>query len=50
MNGLVRLINVRMSGRNLRLVDGNEWNVNQLLFVDDTKLVVDSEKRLKTTG
>ena len=33
-----------MLGRGLKLVDGNEneWELNQLLFADDTVVVVDS--------
>ncbi|WP_435326736.1 reverse transcriptase domain-containing protein, partial [Klebsiella pneumoniae] len=36
-------------GRGLRLVnaDGREWSLNQLLFADDTALVVDSEETLR---
>ena len=35
-----------MLGRGLKLVDGNdnEWELNQLLFADDTVVVADSEK------
>ena len=35
-----------MLGRGLQLVDGddNEWELNQLLFADDTVVVADSEK------
>ena len=37
-----------MLGRGLKLVDGNdnEWELNQLLFADDTVVVADSEKKL----
>ena len=28
-------------------VNDKEWNLNQLVFVDDTALVADSEERLK---
>ncbi len=38
-----------MLGRGLGLVnaDSREWNLSQLLFADDTPLVVDSEGRLR---
>ena len=37
-----------MLGRGLKLVDGNdnEWELNQLLFADDTVVVVDCERKL----
>ena len=37
-----------MLGRRLKLVDGNdnEWELNQLLFADDTVVVADSERKL----
>ena len=46
MDGVVREVNARVLGRGLKLVDGNdnEWEMNQLLFVDDTVVVADSEK------
>ena len=49
MDGVVREVNARMLGRGLRLrnADGLEWNVNQLLFADDTALVADSEEKLR---
>ena len=49
MDGVVREVNARMLGRGLGLVgaDGREWNLNQLLFADDTALVADSEVRLR---
>ncbi len=49
MDGVVREVNARMLGRGLSLVntDGIEWNLNQLLFADDTALVNDSEGRLR---
>ena len=41
---MVREVNARALGRGLKLVDGNdnEWELNQLLFVDDTVVVADS--------
>ena len=43
---VVRGVNARALGRGLKLVDGNdnEWELNQLLFADDTVVVADSEK------
>ena len=37
-----------MLGRGLKLVDGtdNEWELNQLLFADDTVVVADSKRKL----
>ena len=37
-----------MRGRELKLVDGNhdEWELNQLLYADDTVVVADSERKL----
>ena len=48
MDGVVREINARVLGRGLKLVDGNEneWELNQLLFADDTVVVADSERKL----
>ena len=44
--GVVREVNARALGRGLKLVDGNdnEWELNQLLFADDTVVVADREK------
>ena len=46
IDGVVREVNARVLGRGLKLVDGNdnEWELNQLLFADDTVVVADSEK------
>ncbi|KAK7082095.1 hypothetical protein SK128_028408 [Halocaridina rubra] len=43
-----RLVNERVHGRGLRMVDwdDNEWELNQLLFADDTVVVADSEEKL----
>ena len=48
IDGVVRELNARVLGRGLKLVDGNdsEWELNQLLFADDTVVVTDSEKKL----
>ena len=45
---VVREVNARVLGRGLKLVDGNdnEWELNQLLFADDTVVVADSERKL----
>ena len=44
IDGVVREVNVRVLGRGLKLVDGNdnEWKLNQLLFADDTVVAADS--------
>ncbi len=49
IDGVVREVNARMLGRGLSLVKavGREWSLSQLLFVDDTALVADSEGRLR---
>ena len=48
IDGVVREVNALVLGKGLKLVDGNdnEWELNQLLFVDDTVVVTDSEKKL----
>ena len=48
IDGLVREVNARVLGRGLKLVDGNdnEWELNQLLFADNTVVVADSERKL----
>ena len=48
IDGVVREVNARVLGRGLKLVDGNdnEWELNQLLFVDDTVVVADGERKL----
>ena len=42
-DGVVREVNARVLGRGLKLVDGNnnKWELNQLLFADDTVVVAD---------
>ena len=44
---VVRETNTRVLGRGLKLVDGNDngWELNQLLFVDNTVVVADSERK-----
>ena len=41
IDGVVGEVNARVPGRGLKLVDGNdnEWELNQLLFADDTVVV-----------
>ena len=43
-DGVVREVNARVLGRGWKLVNGNDngWELNQLLFVDDTVVVADS--------
>ena len=45
---MVREVNARVFGSGLKLVDGNdsEWELNQMLFADDTVVVADSERKL----
>ena len=45
MDGVVREVNARVMGRGLRLPNRNEreWELNQLLFADDTALVALSD-------
>ena len=47
-DGVVREVNARVLERGLKLVDGNdnEWELNQLLFVDDTAVMAHSERKL----
>lgn len=48
LDGVVRKVNTKMLGRGLGLVtaEGEESNVNQLLFLDGTALVADTELSL----
>ena len=48
IDGVIREVNAQVLGRGLKLVDGNdnEWELNQLLFADDTVVVADSERKL----
>ena len=48
IDGMVREVNARVLGRGLKLVDGNsnEWELNQLLFADDTVVAADPERKL----
>ena len=48
IDGVVREVNARVLGRGLKLIDRNEneWEMNQLLFADDTVVVADSEEKL----
>ena len=48
MDGVVRVVNDRVLGKGLELlsVNGGRFDINQLLFVDDTALVADSDEKL----
>ena len=48
VDGVVREVNDQVLGRGLKLVDGNDngCELIQLLFVDDTVVVADSERKL----
>ena len=49
MDGVVREVNVRVLGKGLELLgaNGGRFEINQLLFADDTALVGDSEEKLR---
>ena len=49
MAGVVREVNVRVLGKELELLsaNGGRFDINQLLFADDTALVADSEEKLR---
>ena len=48
MDGVVREVNVRVlgKGRELLSASGGRFEINPLLFPDDTALVADSEEKL----
>ena len=48
MDGVVRKVNVRVLGKGPELlsVNGGRFEINRLLFADDTALVADSEEKL----
>ena len=48
MDVVVRVVNVRVFGKGLELLstNGGSFEINQLLFADDTALVADSEEKL----
>ena len=48
IDGVVREVNARVLGRGVELIDANDnaWQMNQLLFADDTVVVADSEEKL----
>ena len=48
MDVVVREVNVRMLGKGFELLStkGGKFEINQLLFADDTALVADSEEKL----
>ena len=49
MDGVVREVNVRVLGKRLELLsaNGGRFEINQLLFADDSALVADSEKKFR---
>ena len=48
MNGVVREVNVRVLGKGLELLsaNGGRFEINQLLFADDTALAANSDEKL----
>ena len=48
MDGVVQELNVRVLGKGLELLseNGGRFEINQLIFADDTALVADSEEKL----
>ena len=48
MDGVVREVNVRVLGKGLELLsaNGGRFEINQLLFANDTAIVADSEEKL----
>ena len=48
MDGAVREVNVRVLEKGFELLstNGGRFEINQLLFADDTALVADSEEKL----
>ena len=48
MDGVVEDVNVRVLGKGLELLsaNGSRFEINKLLFGDDTELVADSEEKL----
>ena len=48
MDGVVREVNVRVIGKGLELLcaNGGRFEINQLLFADDTALVADPKEKL----
>ena len=48
MDGVDREVNVRVLGKGLELLSANgcRFEINQMLFADDTALVADSEEKL----
>ena len=48
MDGVVREVNVRVLGKGIELqnANGGSFEINQLLFADESALVADSEEKL----
>ena len=49
MDGVVREVNARVLGKGLELLSANgcRFEINRLLFADDTALVADSEEKCR---
>lgn len=49
VDGVMQEVNVGVQGKDLTLVDENrrEWNMTQLLFVNDLALLVESQRGLQ---
>ena len=45
MDGVVRNLNARVLGKGLEMLSGR-FEINQMLFADDTALVAESEEKL----
>ena len=52
MDGVVREVNARVLGKGLELLNANgrRFEINLMLFLDDTALVADSEEQLCILG
>ena len=48
MDGVIREVNLRVLGKGLELLsaNGGRFEINQILFAEDTALVADSEEKL----
>lgn len=48
MDGVMKEVNARVMGKSMKLEhESREWEINQLLYEDDTVLIADSEKQLQ---
>ena len=52
MDGVVREVNVRVLGKGLELLiaNGSRFDINQLLFTDDTALLWLTQRRSRVDG